>query len=73
MGFLLSPVIDWCIPVQRSTHQELVWDQYEHWCECGHSEESSDSAAGNSRQKSQAHCYVHKLYYFYFFFYFLVI
>ncbi len=34
--FLFSPVIDWCIPVQRSTHQELVWDQYEHWCECGH-------------------------------------
>ncbi len=53
-GFLLSPAVDWSIPVQSSTHQELVWDQYEHWCECGDSEESSDSAAGNTRWETQS-------------------
>ncbi len=53
-GFLLSPAVDWSIPVQSSTHQDLAWDQYEHWCECGDSEESSDSAAGNSRWETQS-------------------
>ncbi len=53
-GFLLSPAVDWSIPVQSSTHQELAEISMNTDVSCGDSEERSDSAAGNSRPDTQS-------------------
>ncbi len=54
---ILSPAVDFLIPVQPYKHQELAWDQYEDLCESGDSEESSDSTAAHSRWETHKNWY----------------